>query len=169
MKRLMRQLLFTIATLSLSVHTAHAGPDEDRTIDLYKRFSYTNVTTTEAQAQFHQMGITSGFNPKRTMQNPDPEWLPGWNNLQLTDETQTAILQAAINRTWTAKIHEDYKRYRDAWAAIEKDFRPELERAAALPGYYAPATALAKLLADVRKAAGDKKVLYPAGYQPATV
>lgn len=160
----------TISLLLAGVGLSLAEPDDAaRTVDLYKRFTYTNVTSTEAREIFKSVHIHDTFNPRLKMQNPDPEWLPGWAALQLTDESQTAVIQAAINRTWTARVHADFKRYRDAWAAIDKQLRPELERASAIPGYYARGAALAKLLADARKAAEAQKVLYPAGYAPAYV
>jgi hypothetical protein len=170
LRMICKRPLITILTLVAFGGVVGATVDDAaRTLDLYKRYTYLNVTTHEAREQFEQVKITGGFNPKLKMQNVDPEWIPGWNDLSLTDETQTAVLQAAINRTWTAKIHEDYQQYRAAWADIEKQLRPELERANAIPGYYERATALRKLLEDTRAAAKAHNVLYPAGYAPATV
>jgi hypothetical protein len=147
---------------------ARADDNAARTADLYKRFTYLNVTAPDADRIFSDLKIQSGFNPRNKMKNLDPEWIPGWDSMSLTDETKTAILQAAINRTWTQKVHKDYARYRAAWAALDKQFRPELERAAA-GGYYASSAALAKLHDDVRKKADAEKVFYPPGTAPATV
>jgi hypothetical protein len=164
-----KQLITILAFVAFGGVAGAAVDDAARVLDLYKRFTYLNVTTHEAREQFEAVKINGGFNPKNTMQNVDPEWIPGWSQLSLTDETQTAILQAAINRTWTAKVHEDYKQYRAAWAEIEQQLRPQLERANAIPGYYERAVALRKLLEDTQAAAKVRKVFYPPGYAPATV
>ncbi len=148
---------------------ARADDNAARTADLYKRFTYLNVTSPDADRIFSDLKIQSGYNPKNKMKNLDPEWIPGWDSLALTDETRTAILQAAINRTWMQKVHKDYARYRAAWAALDKQFRPELERATSAGGYYASTAALAKLYDDVRKKADAQKVFYPPGTVPATV
>ncbi|HEU0035272.1 MAG TPA: hypothetical protein VFQ53_31820 [Kofleriaceae bacterium] len=167
---MIRPAAFALCLLgALSLAFADDNANIARTLDLYKRFTYKNVTSTEADRIFSDLGIPSTFNPRNKMQNPDPAWIPGWNSLQLTDETKTAIAQAAINRTWTAKVDDDYKRYRSAWAAIEKQFRPELERIRGLTGFYRKSSALAKLLDDVRARAEADKVLYPSGTVLATV
>src|SRR5258706_13219164 len=93
----------------LAAAPARADDAVDRTLDLYKRFTYTNVTSSEADAIFSSMKISSSFNPRNKLKNPDPEWIPGWDAMTLTDETKTAMLQAAINHTWMAKVHDDYK------------------------------------------------------------
>ena len=102
------------------------GDNAKRTRDLYQRFTYTNVTAPDATTLFSQMGIAGNFNPAREMDNVDPTWIPGWDALSLTDEVQTAVLQAAINRTWQVHAHAEYKKYRTAWAAIEQELRPQL-------------------------------------------
>ena len=128
-----------------SLAPGEGGDDAKRTLDLYKKFTFKNVTAPDATTQFSKMGIPSTFNPKRKMENPDPVWIPGWDKLELTDESQTAILQAAINRTWLAQIHTDYAAYRKAWTAIETELRPQLTQAVALAEYHTRGAALAKL------------------------
>jgi hypothetical protein len=157
-KHLSAALVTTLALAAAAPQAAHADENADRTADLSKRFTYNNVTSTEAGRIFSSLGIQSTYNPKK-MKNPDPLWIPGWDALSLTDETQTAVLQAAINRTWMAQVHKDYKRYRAAWAAIEQKFRPELERAKT-GTYYQRADALSALYDAVRKQADADKVLY---------
>jgi hypothetical protein len=139
-----------------------------RTTDLYKRFTYQNVTSPDADQLFSSLQISSTFNPKNKMKNPDPEWIPGWDALALTDETKTAIVQAAVNRTWRQKVHQDYARYRAGWEAIARQFGPELERAAGA-GYYAGGAALARLYGEVRKKAEAETIFYPPGTEPSTV
>src|SRR5690349_15803872 len=105
---LARNIFIALTILGVLATTAAANPDGiARTEDLYKRFTYTNVTSHEADRIFSDLKIPTGFNPRNKMKNLDPEWIPGWDGLQLTDETKTAVLQAAINRTWTAKVHKD--------------------------------------------------------------
>ncbi|NVB78859.1 MAG: hypothetical protein HOV81_10725 [Kofleriaceae bacterium] len=157
-----------VVVLGLSA-PALADDNAARVADLVKRFTYMNVTSPDANRIFSDVGISSTFNPRTKMANPDPTWIPGWDKLELTDESQTAVLQSAINRTWTAQVHKDYARYRAAWAKIEKDLRPELDRARALPGFYARTAALVKLYDDVRKRAEGDKVFYEGKAAPATV
>ncbi len=133
---------------------------------MYQKLTYNDVAERPDQL-FAAHGMPSTYNPKRGG-NPDAEWIPGWDQLELTDETQLAVIQAAANRTWTKQVHADYAAYRAAWAEIDRSFRPELQRAAALPGYYAPAKALAKLVEDVRAAAVAKKVALQPGHPLAT-
>jgi hypothetical protein len=137
------------------------GNDEARTRELSKKLTYEHVSDgQEAGEIFSAAGIPTGYNPVRHMKNPDPEWIVYWDALELTDETKTAIAQAAVNRTWTAKVHADYARYRKAWRAIEDDARPKLQTIMEGKGYYARAAALAELLADVRKRAEAAKALH---------
>jgi hypothetical protein len=147
-----------------------ATSDADaRTRQLYEKLDYTNSGNgTEADELFSKFGIPTGYNPRMHIANPDPEWIPGWDALQLTDESKVAIAQAAVNRTWTARCHQDYAAYRAAWQKIDAENRPELERLAK-GGYYERASGLAALLEKVQKQAADAKALYPAGYEPANV
>ncbi len=139
------------------------GDDEARTRELSKKLTYANVSDgTSADEIFSAVGVKSGFNPRRSMKNPEPKWILDWDALELTDETKTAIVQAAVNRTWTAKVHADYAAYRKAWKTIEDDARPKLASIMAGQGYYARAQALAELLAEVRQRAEAAKALYDA-------
>lgn len=167
MVRTKLSILAATALLALAPASSRADDTAARTADLYKRFTYKNVTSTEADRIFSDQKISSTFNPRNKMANPDPQWLPGWDALQLTDETKTAILQAAINRTWMVQVHRDYQRYRAAWQAIDKQFRPELEQIMARTGYQARAADLAKLYETVLKKAEADNVLYPIGSAPA--
>ena len=136
--------------------------DAARAAELYKKFTYRDVTASDATTLFSSAGIAGNYNPKKDLKNPDPTWIPGWDALELTDEAQTALLQAAINRTWTAQAHDDYRRHRAAWKAIDGALRPKLDQALAEGGYYERATALAALYGEVRARAEADRVYYPA-------
>ena len=142
----------------------------DRTQKLYEALNHTNSGNgTEPNELFEKFGIKTGFNPKNTMSNLDPEWIPGWDSLTLTDETRVAITQAAINKSWTAQCALDFADYRAAWTKIETASRPELVRLQKPGNYYRRAEGLSALLAKVRAQATAAKALYPAGYEPANV
>ncbi len=148
-----------------------ATSDADkRTLELYKTLDYTNSGDgTEAETLFGKFGIPTGYNPKMHIANPDTEWIPQWDSLQLTDESRVAVCQAAINKSWTAKCHADFSEYRAAWKKIETEARPELQKLSRPGNYYARASGLAALMERVEKQAADAKALYPAGYGPANV
>jgi len=144
---------------------AQGGDEAERTLDLYKKYTFKNVTAPDATTQFSKMGIPSTFNPKRKMKNPDPAWIPGWDKLELTDETQTAILQAAINRTWQVYIHAQYAAYRKAWATIETELRPHLAEALAMAEYHTQGAALAKLYKTAMERATASGITPPKEYR----
>jgi hypothetical protein len=158
-------ILAALFMAAVAAAPAHADDNAARVADLSRRFTYKNVTDDEAGHIFRDLGIKSSYNPKREgMKNPDPAWIPGWDSLSLTDEVQTAIIQAAINRTWTAQVTKDYARYRQAWTAIENKLRPELEKAKQ-GTYYARAAALAALYdAVVKQALADRVLLGDVGF-----
>jgi hypothetical protein len=62
------------------------------------------------------------FNPRRTLKNPDPTWLTGWEQMtgdehaNKADETYQALAVAAMRKTWVARCHADY-------AAIDRELR----------------------------------------------
>jgi hypothetical protein len=165
---MIRSLVF--AATMLAAATAHAQSPEARVQDLVARLSYTNVgRDTSAHHLFNNMQIPSNFNPRAKMQNPVPDFLPGWDGLNpnnapsAVDAVQTAIAQAVVNKTWTAKVTTDYTRFRKAWAAIEKDYAPKLAELEKL-GYYERAAGLAKLYEEVWKRAESEKILYTRGH-----
>lgn len=140
---------------------------EGQTTELYKSLTWKNVSSLDADQLFSAAGIKTTFNPHNTMSNLDAEWIPGWDGLQLTDETKTAIAQAAINRTWTAQVHQDFEAFRAEWGKLDARFRPEL--AAATKGsYYERATALAGLYKKLTEAATAAKVAQLPGGAPMT-
>ena len=142
----------------------------DRTKKLYEALDHTNSGNgTEANELFDKFGIPTGWNPKITMSNLDPEWIPGWDSLTLTDETRVAITQAAINKSWSAQCAADFAEYRGTWKKLETANAAELERLKKTGNYYTRAAGLSALLAKVRKEAEAAKALYPAGYEPANV
>lgn len=61
--------------------------------------------------------------------NPDQVWIPGWMHTWSPDYLMGVTVQAAVNRTWIARCHEDYADYRRQFAEIEAELRPEIEAA----------------------------------------
>ena len=90
-------------------------------------------------------------NPRSFMQNPDPEWLPGWDRLPVEEQqvrskiVYCAIAVAAAERTWmnecAAKVTARYQAQKD-----ESDrMTASIAAAKALPNSYARLDALLKL------------------------
>lgn len=139
------------------------GEEGERTLKLYQELTYANVSASSADAIFNKAGIPTGYNPRNKTDNPDPKWITGWDGLQLTDETKTAIAQAAINRSWTTACHKEFDAYHAAWKKIAAARRPELEKLHKPGNYYDRAAGLAALLETVTREAESAKVLYKPG------
>lgn len=141
------------------------GDAEESTLKLYQELTYESVPASSADAIFNKAGIKTGFNPRNKMSNPDPEWIPKWEGLKLTDETKTAIAQAAINKSWTAACHKEFEAYRSGWQKIADAHRAELDGLSKGGNYYSRAEGLAALLETVKKEAQTAKVFYDDGRQ----
>jgi hypothetical protein len=167
---MIRSVVVAFAATLLAAGTAHAQSPEARVQDLVTRLNYTNVgRDTSAHHLFLNLGIPSNFNPRAKMQNPVPDFLPGWDSLNPSnspsqvDIVQAAIAQAVVNKTWTAKVTADYTKFRKGWAAIEKDYAPKVAELEKL-GYYERAAGLAKLYQEVWTRAENEKILYARGH-----
>jgi hypothetical protein len=152
-----------------SAGAGSGGDAEESTLKLYQELTYENVPASSADAIFNKSGIKTGFNPRNKMSNPDPEWIPKWEGLKLTDETKTAIAQAAINKSWTAACHKDFEAYRAGWQKIADANRAELDGLRKGGNYYSRADGLAALLEKVKKEAETAKVLHNEGRPQASV
>ncbi|MCA9651152.1 MAG: hypothetical protein KC501_14645 [Myxococcales bacterium] len=93
---------------------------------------------------------TEIFNPRASMDNPDPEWIPGWDSLPTQSDPTSALNSyraltlAAINKSWQQRCFADY----EAWDAElrERDARIDTT-VESLRGQEDPYARLAGLLA----------------------
>lgn len=64
-------------------------------------------------------------NPKASTENPDPEWLPGWDKLREdergADDVWNALALAGSNRTWAAACKKKYAEVKPTLDKREKD------------------------------------------------
>ncbi|MRG94416.1 hypothetical protein [Polyangium spumosum] len=140
----------------------------------FKSWDYTSCRSNDCVPKFQkQVGVKEyqdkqtyvyRYNPRRTLKNPDPTWLTGWDELSedehsnTADITYEALIVAAMRRTWLAKCHADY-------AAIDKELRAndakwatEIAEASKIPNPYGRISALLGLQAKAEKAAPEKDI-----------
>lgn len=103
----------------------------DKAQELYAQVSY-KAPPPSGPDLFLSAGVEQNYSLKKGL-NPDPTWLTGWDRLSGLDEPKAAVVQAAINRTWTADVHAYYAQLRDRRKAVEDKLRPRLADAIALP------------------------------------
>jgi hypothetical protein len=128
-------------------------------LDVYKTFDFSRCDGGDCGGVFSAAaGIKTysdsrysyQFNPRLSMTNPDPEWIPGWDKLPSDDgptkatEVYRALAQAASNRTWQARCHADYAKYEELLLAKDEEMKAAIAERVAEPNPY---TRVAKLLA----------------------
>src|ERR1051325_1619973 len=120
-------VLATVGTARADRHPTQPPYDvaasSKRVLDTYASFDFTRCGNQDCgpvfrkaaggeQIDLHNMAYE--FNPARSMPNPDPEWLPGWDQLPKDDgpidaiEVYRALALARSHKTWLAKCHADY-------------------------------------------------------------
>jgi hypothetical protein len=122
----------TSSSIDASKASAHA-----RIPGVYASFSFGNCNATEscpvtfAKAVGADLGPTGkgpAPNPRATMKNPDPVWLPAWGRLPEGDAgahyTFAALTLAAVERSWSvacdAAYREHKKRMDERLAALDR-------------------------------------------------
>ncbi|MDC0750019.1 hypothetical protein [Polyangium mundeleinium] len=99
------------------------------------------------------------FNPRRTLKNPDPTWLTGWDKLSedehsnTADITYEALIVAAMRKTWLAKCHADYAAIDKQARALDAKWSVEIADASKIPGPYGRIGALLGLQKSAEEAA----------------
>ncbi|MBL9027640.1 MAG: hypothetical protein JNL21_35945 [Myxococcales bacterium] len=101
-----------------------APVDAARLTEIYSSFSYGNcqsgsdcpaVFAKAVGADLGPSGKRPGPNPRATMKNPDPEWLPEWERLPESEArahyTYEALALAAVQRSWSRACDEAYRAY----------------------------------------------------------
>jgi hypothetical protein len=137
------------------VGSAVANPNDDKLSAWYRGFSYTCCVPGAAPVAGPPMGGV----PVQSLRNPDPEWVPGYAALRITDDAEEALEQAAINRTWSAQCQNDAKRYLASWKSIDATYRPRLDALAHGGNFYERNKAMLQLFQDVDAAAVAAKVV----------
>ncbi|MRG94417.1 hypothetical protein [Polyangium spumosum] len=118
----------------------------------FKSWDYTSCENAECVNAFKKKaGVTDykdkggyiyQFNPRRTLKNPDPTWLTGWDKMSddekfnTADETYQALIVAASRRTWLAKCHADYAALDKELRANDTKWASEIEQASKIPSPY---------------------------------
>lgn len=117
---------------------------------VYAQLTYSQVKDgDEADRVFNRFGVKTTQNPRRGG-NPDATWIPGWEGLSLTDETKTAIAQAAVNRTWTDRATADFGVFFGKWSKLQAEYGPKIAQTVAGPGtVYTKSKALRELAASL--------------------
>lgn len=99
--------------------------DAGRLAEVYSSFSYGNcqsgddcpaVFAKAVGADLGPSGKRPGPNPRATMKNPDPGWLPEWGRLPESEAgahyTYEALALAAVQRSWSHACDEAYRSYK---------------------------------------------------------
>lgn len=132
-----------------------AHPD---VVAFYQQASYENC----CDGRGDEILVRSGFDTKTIRRgNPDPKWIPGWQADYYPMVLMSAMMQAAINRTWYAACYEDFDRTRAAWEPLEQEIRPKLERLRHSSDYYGSVDELRQLWAQVGAYAADHELDHP--------
>lgn len=105
------------------------------------------------------------FNPRRTLKNPDPTWLTGWDKMSedekanTADETYQALIVAAMRRTWLAKCYADYLAIDKEARALDAKWATEIAEASKIPSPYGRISALLELQDTAEKSARNDSVI----------
>ncbi|MDI1427962.1 hypothetical protein [Polyangium sorediatum] len=105
------------------------------------------------------------FNPRRTLKNPDPTWLTGWDKMpedeksNTADETYQALIVAAMRRTWLAKCYADYLAIDKEARALDAKWATEIADASKIPSPYGRISALLGLKDTAEKAASGNSYI----------
>lgn len=99
----------------------------------YEEFTYEDCTRPGSCVNaFLEMARIDGSsygepamtNPRAVMENPDPEWLPGWNGLDAeksSPEAKTAakaLALAAVRKSWLERCHSDFAKIEKAMTGL---------------------------------------------------
>lgn len=104
------------------------------------------------------------YNPRRTLKNPDPTWLTGWDKLSedehanTADITYEALIVAAMRRTWLAKCHADYAAIDKEARALDAKWSVEIGEASKIPNPYGRIGALLGLQKTAEASAPEKDI-----------
>ena len=112
----------------------------ERVSQVYEGFSFGNCTSGDdcpkvfAKAVGADLGPTGkapAANPRASMKNPDPTWIPEWDRLPSSDKdahyAYEALALAAVQRSWAASCDAAYKKHK---ASIDEKLQA-LDRAVA--------------------------------------
>ncbi|NUO49945.1 MAG: hypothetical protein HOV80_13910 [Polyangiaceae bacterium] len=96
-----------------------------RVAQVYEGFSFGNCTTGDdcpkvlakaVGADLGPSGKAPAANPRASMKNPDPTWIPEWDQLPSSDKdahyAYEALALAAVQRTWAASCDAAYKKHK---------------------------------------------------------
>jgi hypothetical protein len=105
--------------------SSSAAVSSQRVSQVYEGFSFGNCTTGDdcprvfAKAVGADLGANGKAptgNPRASMKNPDPEWIPEWDRLPSSDKdahfAYEALALAAVQRTWAASCDAAYKKHK---------------------------------------------------------
>jgi hypothetical protein len=99
----------------------------------------------------YQGNLAYQFNPRRSMSNPDAEWIPGWDSLPTDDGPSKAnlvfkaIALARVSRTWSERCDGAFAAAKERLDALEKSTREGITAAQAQPNVYSRISALLAL------------------------
>jgi hypothetical protein len=96
-----------------------------RITQVYEGFSFGNCATGDdcarvfakaVGADLGARGKAPAANPRATMKNPDPTWIPEWDRLPSGDKdahfTYEALALAAVQRSWSASCDAAYEKHK---------------------------------------------------------
>ena len=96
-----------------------AGPATDVSgiAATYRNWDFSTCASADrcAESFREKAGQKPNLNPKASMKNPDPAWIPEWESLPSGDPgaryVYEALVLAATNRTWAKRCDEAYTAY----------------------------------------------------------
>ncbi len=83
----------------------------------YRAWDFSTCATADKCADSFREKASQkpNVNPKGSMQNPDPKWIPDWESLPKGDDgaryVYEALVLAATNRTWSKRCDDAYATY----------------------------------------------------------
>lgn len=121
----------TVAALLVPPTHAHSGLDEAARA-LVDSFDYTNIKDVADHGAWEV--LRPRLKPKSSwhiygLDNPDPEWLPRWGQIQamkLDDRAASALIQTRINKTWAAQCDKDFDDYVAGWRQLAAELEPRI-------------------------------------------
>lgn len=135
----------------------------------YAGWSYTSCASNEwchikiaGAAGVRPDGQAGGAlqNPKPTTQNPDPEWIPGWDKLpeddRKADEVWSALSLAASNKSWSVACKKAYAELKPGLDKRTGEVPEKVKAALAVPDKYERLRALLSLSSRAKGAPGEE-------------
>jgi len=106
-------------------YSKNAPEDDERVLEVFRKFDHTQAGAVVAEGAgwyfSNHIKTKPLYHPYR-LANPDPDWIPGWSEVQadkLDDSAYEALAQASVNKSWAKQCDADYEDYRTRWKALE--------------------------------------------------